>query len=182
MTRRTASLPCGETKEQVMRRTVLVVVTLALALVAYAMPVPQALASSPHFITVSASGPNNGGNLIVSWKEAGLGNNQTVNYVASADATAVYACINGGNNHPKASNKATVSGPVSAPGTFSSGQNGQITESLTLSPPSAGSFSCPSGQRLVLASVSYTNVQLRDTTTPISVPIPGTFSRTFFNV
>lgn len=165
-----------------MRRIGFVLVALALALMSYAVPVPQALAASPHFVNASASGPNNAGALIVSWKEAGLGNNQLIHYVATADSTAVYACINGGGNHPRAANKTTVSGPLSADGTFSSGQNGQISQSLTLGPLSAGSFSCPGGQRLVLASVSYTNVQLCDTTDNICVSFPGSFDRTFFNV
>jgi hypothetical protein len=141
-----------------------------------------ALAQSPHFISASASGPDSDGNLIVSFKEAGLGNDALITYTANADATAVYACINGGGNHPKATNKETVSGPVTATGTFSSGKNGSISQSLTLEPPSPGSFSCPSGQTLVLASVSYTNVSITDTTNKISEDIPGTFARVFFKV
>jgi hypothetical protein len=99
-------------------------------------------AQSPHFLSASASGPDSDGNLVVSFKEAGLGNNALISYTASADATATYACINGGGNHPKATNKETVSGPVSASGTFSSGKNGSINQSLTIGPPSPGSFSC----------------------------------------
>jgi hypothetical protein len=79
-----------------------------------------AFAQSAHFLSASASGPYSDGNLIVSFKEAGLCNNALISYTASADATATYACINGGGNHPKATNKETVSGPVSASGTFSS--------------------------------------------------------------
>jgi hypothetical protein len=135
-----------------------------------------ALAVSPHFISAGASGPDNNGLLTVSWKEAGLGNNQLIDYLAAADGTAVYACINGGSNHPKASNKETVSGPVSTPGSFSSGKNGSISASLVLNPPGAGAFSCPSGQDLVLAFVSYTNVSIADLSNNITEPIPGTFS------
>jgi len=36
----------------------------------------------------------------LSAKEVGLGNNALISYTASADATATYACINGGGNHP----------------------------------------------------------------------------------
>ncbi len=150
-------------------------------IVALLASVTPVYAQSPHFISASASGPNSSGNLVVSFKEAGLGNNVLITYAATADATATYACINGGGKHPKASNKETVSGPVSATGTFSSGKNGTISQSLTLSPPSAGSFSCPSGQTLVLAFVSYTNVAITDTTNGITEPIPGTFSRCLFD-
>ena len=64
---------------------------------------------------------------------------------------------------------------MSATGTFSSGKNGQVTSSLTLNPPGPGSFSCPSGQSLQIAQVSYTNVAITDTTNDITEPIPGTF-------
>lgn len=156
-------------------------VTIATAAAALALAT-TALAASPHFINTSAAGPGNDGTLIVKWKEAGLGNNVLIDYTATADATATYACINGGGNHPKASNKETVNGPVSSSGTFSSGKNGSISASLTLSPPSAGDFTCPNGQRLVLAAVSYTDVAITDTTNAITEAIPGTFARTFFDV
>ena len=147
---------------------------LILMLVSTLMASGTALAVSPHF--VSASALITSGNLVVSWKEAGLGNNLLITYIASANATATYACINGGGNHPQAANKETVNGPVSGTGTFDSGKNGQITANLTLNPPSAGSFSCPGGQKLKLAFVSYTNISLQDTTTPVTANIPGTVS------
>jgi hypothetical protein len=138
-----------------------------------------AWAASPHFISASAAFAGTGPNLNVSFKEAGLGDNLNITYVATANGTATYACINGGGNHPKATNKETVSGPVSATGTFSSGKNGTISQTLTLTPPSAGGFTCPSGQKLVIAFVSYTDVAITDTTDGITENIPGTFSRCF---
>jgi hypothetical protein len=93
--------------------------------------VGTALAASPHFIRSSASGPNNQGNLSVNFKIAGLGDNETLNVTASANATAVYACQNNGGNFPSDPKKQEVSGPVSASGQFTSGKNGQITGSLT---------------------------------------------------
>jgi hypothetical protein len=131
-------------------------------------------AASPHFVRASAD--LSGTNLTVSFKEAGLGDNQLITYVASADSTATYVCVNRGGANPSAQNKTTVSGPVSATGTFSSGKNGQVTASLTLNPPSAGSFSCPPGQRIDIAEVSYTNVVITDTTNNVMESIPGTFS------
>jgi len=134
----------------------------------------SAHAASPHFVRATAD--LSGTNLIVSFKEAGLGDNQLITYVASADATATYVCVNRGGANPSAQNKTTVSGPVSATGTFSSGKNGQVTASLTLNPPSAGGFSCPPGQSLQIAEVSYTNVAITDTTNNVTESIPGTFS------
>ncbi len=138
-----------------------------------------AFAASPHFVNASAA-VNNAGNLVATFKEAGLGNDVTVHIHLDADGSAEYACINGGGNHPKATNKETVNGPVFAEGTFTSGKNGTINGSLTATPPGAGAFSCPSGQKLVLASVSYTNVVLTDVTYGDTAPIPGTFSKVFF--
>jgi hypothetical protein len=141
------------------------------------MAASPALAASPHFINTSAS-VDNAGNLVVSWKEAGLGDNQLISYTVSADASATYYCLNGGGKHPQAANKETVNGPVSGSGTFSSGKNGQITASLTVSPPGPGDFSCPPGQRLVLGDVTYMNITLTDITNGISVFL-GTISRIF---
>jgi hypothetical protein len=131
-----------------------------------------AWAVSPHF--VNASAVLNGINLVVSFKEAGLGTNELITYEANADATATYVCVNRGGANPSASNKTTVSGPVSATGTFSSGKNGQVTASLTLSPPPSD-ITCPPGQSLEVAEVLYTNVSITDTTNEIPEDIPGTF-------
>jgi hypothetical protein len=122
------------------------------------------------------------GALVVQFDEAGLGNiSGEVAYSLSAQATATYACINGGSNHPKASNKATVNGPVTGAGEFTPTSNGRVIASLSAGPPSAGDFSCPSGQTLVLASVSYTSIVLKDTTDKVSINVSNT-SFTFFNV
>jgi hypothetical protein len=52
---------------------------------------------------------------------------------------------------------------VIATGTFNSGRNRQDTASLTVSLP-LSDISCPPGEGLELASVTYTNVGLSDTT------------------
>lgn len=148
------------------------ITTVALVFAAVALIAQQALAVNPHF--VSASGTlNNNGTLTVNFKEAGLGTNQNINYLLTADATATYVCVNKGGGNPSAQNKTTVAGPVSAEGTFSSGKNGNVTASLTLSPPPSD-ISCPKGQSLQLAQVTYNNVTLTDRTNNISVSL-GTF-------
>jgi hypothetical protein len=144
---------------------------LALALIA-AMAT-AAFAQNEHFVRASGS-LNNDGSLTVSFKEAGLGTNQLIDYTLSADATATYVCVNRGGANPSAQNKTTVAGPVSASGTFSSGKNGQVTASLTVSPPPSD-ISCPPGQSLELAQVTYTNVTLTDTTNDVSISL-GDFS------
>lgn len=156
-----------------MRRRLLLVAAVPITFAAMALAAPSAVAVSPHFISASAN--SSGANLVVSFKEAGLGTNALINYTASADATATYVCVNKGGANPSASNKTTVSGPVSASGTFNSGKNGNVIGSLTLSPP-ASTLTCPSGQSVQLADASYTNVAIADTTNGITEAIAGTFS------
>ena len=148
-----------------LRKVMLLAASLAMVL-AYAVP---AFAQNEHFIRASGS-LNADGSLTVSFKEAGLGTNQLINYTASGQGTATYVCVNRGGGNPSASNKTAVAGPVSASGTFNSGKNGQVTASLTVSPPPSD-ISCPSGQSLQLASVSYTNVVLTDTTNNVSIEL-----------
>src|SRR6266508_3280290 len=91
---------------------------LAVVLATAAVAVPAAFADSPHFLSASAT-VDSSGNLVATFKEAGLGNNATsAGITLSADATAVYQCFNNGGNHPKAGNKETVAGPVSNSGAF----------------------------------------------------------------
>jgi hypothetical protein len=127
------------------------------ALVAFGAFAATARADSPHFISASASIDNSTGNLICTFKEAGLGQVPTANVTCSASATVVYQCFNNGGNHPKAGNKETIHANVSGGGTFPV-RNGQTTGSITVAPPGPGSFSCPSGQTLFLQSVEYDNV------------------------
>ena len=158
-----------------MRRTLVMFMAVLLALTVAA----PTLAANAHFIKTSASGPNAAGDLKVNFKLAGLGANETITIEASADATAVSACRNNGGGFPNDPKKTSSSGRVTASGDFTSGKNGSISSSLTLSPP-ATSLTCPPGQKVVLVSVSYTNVQVSgggDTEN-----ISGTFAKTYFTI
>jgi len=154
------------------------IVLATAALVATLAFAAAASADAPKFHSAT-SAVDNGGALVASWDERGLGNTN-IDYTLTADASAVYACINGGGKHPQAANKETFNAEVSANGSFEP-RNGRVQASLSAGPPSAGSFSCPSGQRLVLASVSYTNIVLTDTTNNVSTTLPDA-SRIFFAV
>jgi hypothetical protein len=160
-------------------QTTIAIVVVALGVLA--LGATAALADSPHFLKATAS-VDASGNLLCTFKEAGLGNTvTTTNITCSANATAVYACINGGGNHPKAANKETVNGPVSGGGAFPV-RNGQTTGTISVGPPSAGDFSCPSGQDLVLASVCYADVTLTGEGGDTATATPNPACRTFFNV
>ena len=100
-------------------RRVLLVAVLALATAAVAVPV--AFAGSPHFVgtpTITRSGDA----ITVSGKVAGLGDETQINVAVTADV----ACVNPGNNEPKAENK----GATIAEGTFPV-QNGKANFSVT---------------------------------------------------
>jgi hypothetical protein len=102
-----------------MKRRILV---LFVAVVATLTIVGVAVAGSAHF--VGALSITQGTNSVtVSGKVAGLGNIPQINVVVSADA----ACVNPGDNKPKAGNKATFS----TDGTFPV-QNGKAEFSLTV--------------------------------------------------
>lgn len=159
------------------KATLTIALFACVALIVWAAP--ASATSGAHFFSATGS-VNNDGALVVSWDEAGVGQEQ-VNYVLTADSTAVYACINGGGKHPKAANKETASGPLTSPEVGFLPQNGRVQGSISLGPISAGSFSCPNGQKLVLASVSYTNIVLTDTTNNVSTSIADT-SRTFLDI
>lgn len=135
--------------------------------------------SGAHFFKATAS-INDAGALVVTFDEAGVGQQQ-VNYVLSANASATYACINGGGNHPKAANKETFNGPISSPTTGFQPENGRVKGSISVGPLGHGSFSCPSGQTLVLASVSYSNITLTDVTNGVTATI-GSVSKTLVNL
>jgi hypothetical protein len=143
-----------------------------------------ALAGFPHFtkVTTSISTSSTGTSasttttasadvtqafLEVFFREAGLGSTEATLVRVTADASAVYACINKGGRNPKAANKQTVTSPVGAEGTFTSDKNGSISGTLTAAAPGPGDFTCSSGQTLVLASVTFSNIVITDVTNGI---------------
>ena len=128
-----------------------IAVVLALLVSAFVVTALPASAVAAKFFDTSAS-VNNNGSLTVNFDERGLGNGN-IDYTLTADVDATYACINGGGKNPSAANKRTISSEVSTSGSFQS-KNGRVVASLTTSAPTAGDFTCPPGQRLVLASAA----------------------------
>jgi hypothetical protein len=133
-----------------MRRTAILIAILAFA--SAALAAPAAMAGSPHFIQSAFSVTRADNTLTVSGKEAGLGDEAQVHIVVTATAE----CINPGQNHPKAANKASVS----AEGDFPV-QNGKADFSLTLTATFQPDCSPP-------MTVRFTNVTVTDTTNGIS--------------
>jgi hypothetical protein len=149
-----------KSKERKTRMRHATIVFLAVCVMA-SFTTAVARAQSPHYV----QGPTaalNGANAVVSWKEAGLGSiapPAVVTYTASASGSATYACINKGGNHPAASNKENVNGPVSSTGAFPVSKSGTVTGSLSIEPPPS-TLDCPGGQAEQLACVSYANIAL----------------------
>ena len=137
--------------------------SITIAAVAVLLCATIALAAA-HFLQCSKS--QNGNNLVISFREAGLGNGD-ITISASATAVANYACYNNGGKNPSAANKRTISQQVTVSSVFSP-KNGSVRGSLTLTPPGPGDFSCPNGQTLRLDSVSYTDVTITDENNNVS--------------
>lgn len=148
------------------------------SILAAALAVVAGTAYAAFFASAESSVDGNGA-LVVAFDERGLGNGN-VNLRLTASATAIYACFNNGGKHPQSLNKV-------GPSTLSADQlnvepkNGRIRSSIQVGPPDSGTFTCPGGQTLELACVSYTDVLLQDQTNHIDISPTGTTSRTFIN-
>jgi hypothetical protein len=129
-----------------------------LALATAAVAVPVAWAGSPHFVSNTVTATRTDDSLIVSGKEAGLGDEAQVHIVVTATAV----CINPGGNHPKAVNKESVSAEADFPV-----QNGKAEFSLTLTATFQPECSPP-------MTVEFRNVTVTDETNGISRNL-GTF-------
>lgn len=156
-----------------MKRIAMTLFTM-LALVAIAT-VALAQNGSAHFIKNASGATLTCPSLNAFFKEAGLASGAVETVQLTATVTAVYACVNGGGNQPSAANKHSITTTVSTSGQFTADQSGNISGTLTLSPPPPPADLCPPGQTPELQSVTYTNVKITDTTSGASISLPGTF-------
>jgi len=142
-----------------MRRILFVLVS---ALAAVVMGASAALAASPHFLFANNSIDTSTGQLNTAFKEVGLGTGTTsVGITITADSTATYQCYNKAGNKPQGVPK--TSGPSGVAGSANFPvRNGQTTGTAVADPVGPGGFSCPSGQRLFIDAVSYSNTQITD--------------------
>jgi len=159
-----------------MRRSLAVVV---LAGVASLFSVSPAYAGA-HFIGSQTSASQDGANVVCSFKEAGLSAGSEEQITCNADAETTYECVNNGGRNPSASNKTTTKSKLSKSGKFKADKSGNVTGSVTLSPPSASElgFSCPKGQTTTFVSITYSNVEIVDQTSGASQDLGGPFTYT----
>ena len=134
-----------------------IIFALVLALTTPALSVLPALAGNPHFVTLTVT--RSGNSLILTGKEAGLGDEQQVNIQFNASAS----CINPGDNHPKAANKESVS----TSGMFPV-QNGKAEFTLNLTATFQPECAPP-------MTVEFSGVGVGDLTNSLSVSFAGTF-------
>lgn len=169
------SLPCGRRSSLTMRK---ITVVLASALAIAAIAAPSAFAGNAHFIKNATSASLSGTSLVCQFKEAGLESGSVETVTCNATESITYECVNGGGMNPSASNKHTFVTTASKTGQFTADKNGNIVGSLTLTPASASSlgFSCPPGQTVTFVGVTYSNVNVVDSTSGASIAIPGTFT------
>jgi hypothetical protein len=114
-----------------------------------------AFAGSPHFIKSATVVTISGNTLTVSGKEAGLGDEEQIHVVLTAEAQ----CINPGDKHPRAANKASFS----AAGDFPV-QNGKADFTLTVTATFQPDCTPP-------MSVDWISVTLQDTTNGLTLSI-----------
>ncbi len=134
----------------------------------------MALAGNPHFIDSKTKIMlQKDGDLVVSFKEAGLGSAETT-YQFSATVNALWTCVSKSGQCPQAANKVTTSEAVTTIGTFSP-KNGTVMATLVISvpePPSSAPPTCGGGQSLELSEISYTNIVLLDVTNSVYANLP----------
>jgi len=144
----------GRDQSMRLRRFIAPAVIAAAAMFGFAAP---AMAGSPHFVGTPTF-TTSGSTVSVSAKEAGLGDEAQIHAVLSGDAL----CINGGGNHPKAVNKASVAAAADEPV-----QNGQANYTITATATFQPSCSPPQ-------TVQFQNLKLEDQTNHlVAFPVPA---------
>jgi hypothetical protein len=121
------------------------------------------LAQNAHFMSCSSS-VGSSGNLSVSFRIAGLGAGASDTITAHTTATSTWGCLNGGQQCPNAANKFTNSEQLTGSLTVTAGHNGSASGTISLSPTQPANF-CPHGQKMVLISVTYSDVTLTNSAT-----------------
>jgi hypothetical protein len=138
-------------------------VLLGVAAVAALTLVSVAIAvSNAHFVgTPTATRTDN--TLIISGKVAGLGDVNEIKVTITGDAL----CINPGSKHPKAANKADVTGGATVPV-----QNGKANFSV----PASATFTpdCTPPMTVVFQNITVTVTAVPDDGTFLQYTFPGT--------
>jgi hypothetical protein len=144
-----------------MLRRFLFLLTVPAMLLGSVLFASAAQAQSPHFVGTPTCTKSLSSGLTCSGKAAGLGNGPTAAFLTASSITANYVCQNKGGN--VAPGQPVVTQNVTGPTQNITPRNGQITFSPTIPPPTPPSAAteCPNGNwKVVLTSLTYTDVTL----------------------
>src|SRR5262245_33806444 len=125
--------------------------------------------ANPHFVFATSS-ISQAGVLSATFKEAGLGDNQNIDYTLTANVDATFGFVNNGGNVVQGQPWHATSTKL-AKTTLSSDKNGNIVGTLT-GTPLTPNLPQPNGNnwRQVI-DVSYYGVYVNDTTNLVSVQV-----------
>ena len=144
-----------------MLRRILFLFTVPAMLLASILSATAAQAQSPHFVGTPTCTKSLSSGLTCSGKAAGLANGPTAAFLTADKVTATYNCENHGGNI--APGQPVVTQDVTGPTQNITPRNGNIKFSPTIPPPTPPSSAteCPNGNwKVVLTSLTYTNVVL----------------------
>jgi hypothetical protein len=144
-----------------MLRRILFLLTVPAMLLGSVLFATAAQAQSPHFVGTPTCTKSLSSGLTCSGKAAGLANGPTAAFLTAGSITANYVCQNKGGN--VAPGQPVVTQAVTGPTQNITPRNGQITFSPTIPPPTPPSAAteCPNGNwKVVLTSLTYTDVTL----------------------
>jgi hypothetical protein len=142
-------------------RRILFLLTVPAMLLASILSATAAQAQSPHFVGTPTCTKSLSSGLTCSGKAAGLGSGPTAAFLTASSVSATYVCQNHGGN--VAPGQPVVSQNVTGPAQNITPHQGQITFSPTIPPPAPPSAAteCPNGNwKVVLTSLTYSNVVL----------------------
>lgn len=164
-------------------RIIIIGATLILSFVMLITPV---LAGGGHFIKAEASGPDNAGNLTLSFLMSALGKRTWINVNGFATRDAIYACKPVGQDFLSDTTYVSVT-DYAYPNVYLTVEKGKAEGVLPLSPPWT-SLSCDEGMEVALAMITYSDVNvsavigidLNGWPVITNKEIPGTFSATYY--
>ncbi|NHZ39261.1 hypothetical protein [Massilia aquatica] len=106
------------------------------------------------------------GDVKICFKETGLKKDKEVAYLAKGNVTASYACRNPGGNCPKGQ-ESSIKQTVTATAKYAADKYGTVSACITLNVPQPKHNPCPGPMKLVLQSVSWTDLSITDTTNKV---------------
>jgi hypothetical protein len=173
----------GINKEESMKTNKITAAGLTLFL-AFIILVTPVLAATPHIAKAKATGPDDAGNLTVSFSVSGVGKYSWTSVIISGDSEAFYACKPAEGNFQPGTIPERVSTSINI-GLELTPVKGSVAGSSIIPPPGID-LQCEAGTVATLALITYSNLVLTTiyygSEWPMfdSKSIQGTFSATYY--